>query len=177
MSKIISSFFTNAGSPAVGLSPTIRIWEVTTIGDTLVVNSDAMTEVGDGFYKYEFVTYDPTTQYLIRTDGGATLPTTERYQEGSNQNSANEVWNQQTTDFNDLGTFGEQSNDIDSNATAALAVLDVLLKYESNRTRVDPIANTLTIFDDDGTTILQVFDLKDENSDPSSTCIYERDPQ
>lgn len=175
MSKLISSFFTNSGSPALGLSPTIRIWEVTTFGDTLIVN-DTMNEIGDGFYKYVFTGYDPSTQYLIRTDGGGSLPTAERYQEGSNQNSANEVWSQQTTDFNSPGTFGELSNDVNTNLNTALAVLDVLLKYESNRTRVDPIAKTLTIYDDDGVTVLQTFNLKDENGNPSADCVYERDP-
>lgn len=183
MSKLISSLFTNNGAPTTGLSPTIRIWEVTGASHSLVVTDAPMIEVGDGFYKYEFTTYDPTREYLFRTDGGASLPLTERYQKASNRNSANEVWNSQTSDYIASGTFGLQNNQIKAdttsisvNVTTALTVLDILLKYESNRTRVDPVAKTLTIYDDDGTTILQVFNLLDENGNPSADCVYERNP-
>lgn len=184
MSKLIASFFTNNGSPATGLNATIRIWEITPSSSTLIVNDAAMTEIGDGFYRYEFTSYDPSNEYLFRTDGGASLPIFERYQKSSNRNSASEVWNAQTSNYVSTGTFGLQSNEISADTTAlridvtaALSVLDILLKYESNRTRVDPTAKTLTIFDDDGTTVLQVFDLKDENGNPSADCVYERDPQ
>ena len=176
MSKTISSLFTSGGTPVTGLSPTIRIWQVDTGGDSLIVTDAAMTEIGDGFYKYEFLTYDPTLEYLFRTDGGASLPASERYQRGSNRNSAHEVWDANTADHNNAGTFGEAVNNININVNTALTVLDVLLKYESNRTRVDPVANTLTIYDDDGVTVLQVFDLYDENGNSSSDCVYERRP-
>ena len=177
MSKTISSLFTSSGTPATGLSPTLRIWEVDPGGDILIVTDDPMTEIGDGFYKYVFAAYDPTKDYLIRTDGGAGLPASERYQRGSNRNGAQETWGAQTTDNTLPGSFGEAVSDININVAAALTVLDVLLKYESNRTRVDTVANTLTIYDDDGTTVLQVFDLYDENGASSSDCVYERVPQ
>lgn len=182
MSKIIASLFASSGTPLLGLSPTIRIWEVDT-PDVLVVVDAPMVEVGDGFYKYEFTTYDARKEYLFRTDGGAGLSDGDRYQSSSNRNSAAEVWERDASSPR-VGSYGEVVNDISTDTTAlridvtaALSVLDILLKYESNRTRVDPVANTLTIFDDDGTTVLQVFDLKDENGQPSSDCVYERDPQ
>jgi len=81
---IFSSIFTSLGVPVTGLSPTIRIRDLST--NTLVVTDAAMTEVGDGFYKYDFTTYDATKQYVIRTDGGATLPAGERYGYGNNDN-------------------------------------------------------------------------------------------
>ena len=177
MSKTLSSLFTSGGTPTTGLSPTIRVWEVDSGGDTLVITDAPMTEVGDGFYKYDFAAYDPLKCYLFRTDGGVILPASERYQRASNRNGSEEVWAAQTTDHNDAGSFGEAINDININVSAAIAVLDVLLKYESNRTRVDTVANTLTIYDDDGTTVLQVFDLYDENGASSSECVYERVPQ
>jgi hypothetical protein len=46
----ISSFVTDSGEPKAGLSPAIKIREVAT--DVLVVDSENMTEVGEGFYKY-----------------------------------------------------------------------------------------------------------------------------
>jgi len=41
---------------------------------------------------------------------------------------------------------------------------------------VDPVANTLTIYDDDGISILQVFNLYDDTGTPNSECVYERRP-
>jgi len=177
MSKTISSLFTTSGTPTIGLSPTIRIWKVISGGDTLVVTDAPMIEVGDGFYKYVFAAYDPLNDYLFRTDGGEELPASERYQRASNRNDATETWAAQTSDNNDPDSFGEAVNDININVNAALAVLDVLLKYQSNRTRVDRDANTLTIYEDDGVSILQVFDLLNDLGVPDSECIYERLPQ
>lgn len=184
MSKIIASFFTNNGNPAIGLSPTIRVWDVTGLTPSLIVTDDPMIEVGDGFYFYNFSGYDPSRDYLFRTDGGSSLSLGERYQKSSNRNSADEVWNAQTTDFINTGTFGLQTNQIAAdtnqiniNVVTALNVLDLLLKYQTNRTKVDPVTSTLTIYDDDGTTVIQVFDLLDENQQPSVDKVFERVPQ
>ena len=129
-----------------------------------------MVEVGDGFYKYTFTAYDPTKEYLFRTDGGASLPVSERFQRVSSRNSAFDTWSQQRSDFVASGTFG-------LSITTALAVLDLLVKFESNRTRVDPDLKTLTVFDDDGITPIHVFDLTDFSGAPSVTEIAERVPQ
>ncbi len=58
-----------------------------------------------------------------------------------------------------------------------LAAVVEMLKYSKNRTYIDPIAYTLTIYEDDDTTVLRVFDLKDENGVASITSIFERLPQ
>jgi len=73
----IVAYFTNTGTPATGLSPTIRIRNVAT--GALVVTDAAMTEIGDGWYKYDFTTYDPTLDYAIRCDGTAALTAPDRY--------------------------------------------------------------------------------------------------
>jgi hypothetical protein len=77
----ISSFVTDSGVPATGLSPTIKIREVAT--DVLVVDSENMTEVGEGFYKFNFSTYDQAKDYTIFVDAGDTLSSSDRYQYGS----------------------------------------------------------------------------------------------
>lgn len=177
MSKLISSFFTNKAVPETGLIPTIRIWEVTPTSSSLVVADDAMDEVGGGFYSYDFTSYDPVKEYLIRTDGGTSLPIGERFQKASNRNSAGEVWNAQTSANDNTGTFGELNNDTNAKVTTALSLLELLLKYQANRTKVDPIGKTLTVYDDDGTTPIKVFDLRDFAGDPSVTEIAERLPQ
>ncbi len=62
-----------------------------------------------------------------------------------------------------VGTYGE--------------LLNILFKYENNRNKIDKIANTLTIYDDDDISVLKVFDLKDSTGVGSVTEVYERIPQ
>lgn len=176
MTKIISSLFSSGGTPTTGLSPSIRIWEIATLGDTLLITDDPMSEVGDGFYKYEFAAYNPRKEYLFRTDGGGGLPASERFQKASNKNSAKEVWAADTATNNITDSFGEAINDMNLNVSTALSVLDILLKFQANRTKVDINANTLTIYDDDGVTPIHIFDLFDETGASSSDCVYERRP-
>jgi len=104
----ILAFFTNSGVPATGLSPTIRIRELA--GDTLVVTDAAMSEVGDGHYKYNFTTYDATVDYSIRCDGGVTLPTAERYTYAGNENyfedTQEAVWSAPVTAYSGMNMTG-----------------------------------------------------------------------
>jgi len=50
-------------------------------------------------------------------------------------------------------------------------------KILQNDYLIDEVANTFTVFDDDGTTPLVVWDLKDENGSPAVTAIHERRKQ
>lgn len=59
----------------------------------------------------------------------------------------------------------------------AIDIVNEILKYSANRTKIDKIAKTLTVFDDNGTTPIKVFDLKDFNGVASITEIAERAPQ
>jgi hypothetical protein len=77
------SFFTENGVPKTGLSPTITI---TKLDGTVVVSSASMTEVGSGFYYYDFSAYDNAEDYVYLADGGATLNNSERYTTGTNNN-------------------------------------------------------------------------------------------
>lgn len=61
--------------------------------------------------------------------------------------------------------------------SSTTTLVETLLKYESNRTRVDRTAKTLTVYDDDGVTPLRVFNLLDETGSPSTDDILERMPQ
>lgn len=73
----ITAFFAHQGVPAEELTPTIKIRDLS--DNSVVVNSVAMTEVGDGFYKYSFAVFNAAKDYVIRCDGGATLDNSERY--------------------------------------------------------------------------------------------------
>ena len=80
----ILAFFTDNGLPKTGLSPTIRIRDLS--DDSLVITDAAMTEVGDGHYQYNFTTYDATVDYAIRCDGGNSLSNSDRYTYAGNEN-------------------------------------------------------------------------------------------
>lgn len=207
MSIVINSFFTNGGVPATGLAPTIRIWEVAAgshslvVGQPTQVNDPVMTEVGDGFYKFEFDTltygHDPLKAYVIRSDGGNTLPVNERYSVASTDESAvgtlspttiadivDGVWDESAAAHVAGGSMGLLQNQTAADAaavnisvTTAVSLIQTLLKYETNRTRIDKTLKTLTIYDNDGTTPLKVFDLRDSNGALSVVEVCERDPQ
>ena len=85
----ILAFFTSNGSPAAGLSPTIRIREIP--AGTLVITDAAMTEIGDGSYSYNFTGYSVSKDYAIRCDGGSTLTGSERYTYAGNENYVDDI--------------------------------------------------------------------------------------
>lgn len=234
---IISSYFSRMGNPAVGLYPlpTIRIWEIDVLTQTLVVTNQPMLEVGDGFYKYEFGTFDPAKGYVCRVDGGYVLSPNERFNVASFGSNAranvdvadivNGVWGATASDYTTAGSMGNLMNqthavaqstalevhgiqtdiqtvksDIaDISATTATISTEItsinssisalsteitsigdlmheMLKYESNRTKIDAAARTLTVYDDDGITPIRVFSLRDQNGIQSVTEVYERVP-
>jgi hypothetical protein len=74
---IITAFFSASGTPKTGLSPTVNIRRIDT--GALVITAGAMSEVGDGFYKYDFTTYSAALEYSILCDGTSTLTGYDRY--------------------------------------------------------------------------------------------------
>ena len=190
---IINSFFTDVGVPRTGLSPTIRIWEVDVSAHSLIVTDAAMIEVGGGFYKYDFTTYDTTKNYVIRSDGGAILADSERYEVAATEelkvedavitDIVNGVWDEASTSHLTSGSTGEVLSQIKAD-TGSLAIsivtinslINTLLKYEKNRTKIDVAAKTLTIFDDDCVTPLTVFNLKDSSGNASVAEVCDRVP-
>lgn len=104
---------------------------------------------------------------------------------------ASEVWNTSTVSAIATGTFGLLLNQLKAsddllnsrvehliNAMAtATEIVQTILKYSTNRTKLDPVNNSLTIYDNDGTTPLKTFDLKDINGLPSVEEIAERVPR
>lgn len=88
----------------------------------------------------------------------------------SDAGSAGDPW---ATDLSS-GYTGTQAGAL---VPAIKGLIQLLVKYESNRTRVDKTAFTLTVYDDDGTTPIEVFDLKNFLGAPSYTEVAERVPQ
>lgn len=70
--------FKNSGIPATGLNPTVTIRDKT---DNKLVTSASMTEMSNGFYKYDFTAFSILNSYIFDFDGGVTLSDTDRYPE------------------------------------------------------------------------------------------------
>jgi hypothetical protein len=87
----ILSFFTNNGIPAIGLSPMVKIRDVLT--GLLTISGANMSEIGDGFYNYDFAGYNYETDYAIVCDGGSTLADAERYVFAGNENYIDDIEN------------------------------------------------------------------------------------
>jgi hypothetical protein len=195
---IINSYFSIGGVPATTLTPTITVWEVDSTPSiiyTLVVDNDpVLGNNNDGFYSYQFTGYDNAKNYLIRVDGGSQLPPNERYSIATAEAAAGTgsytvqdivdgIWDEPTTNHISSGTMGAYQNETHSDVQqlridmiTATSLIGTLLKYETNRTKIDKNAMTLTIYDDDGITALKVFNLKDNLGNPSITEVCERVP-
>lgn len=107
---VITSFFTNNSNPATGLTPSLDIWK---IDGTHVVNSQVMSEVGGGFYYYDFTTYNGSEDYCIRADGGAFLSNGERYVYGGNEMAS--VWDEINEHHTKDGSFGQFLTNLQGN--------------------------------------------------------------
>lgn len=190
MSKIISVHFSSKGIPVSGLTPTIDIYELDAINpliNTLVINDGVCIEIGGGWYRYDFLTYDFRKNYVFTFDGGVVLLPHERFKCGGNdgyvEDISSEVWNEPLITHIDPGSTGEalaqaraNTATILINEVTMLTLLNLLLKYERNRTKIDVPNNQLIIYDNDGITPLTVFNLKDFNGMPSVASVCERVP-
>lgn len=100
------------------------------------------------------------------------------------QSVINQIWNEAAINHVSVGSLGQMVNQIKTDTgllsidvTTMLGIVETLQKYSANRTRINKTAFTLTVYDNDGTTPIKVFDLKDATGTPSITEIIERVPQ
>lgn len=191
INKIVTSFFTKNGIPQTGLTPTINIWLLdpnNPNNNTLVVNNDSLTEIASGWYRYTFTAYDIFSNYVFLVDGGTSLSGGERYAPGSNDSFQEDIavstWEEPAILHTTTGSMGLLENQIKADTgsisismASAISLVTTLLKYEKNRTRINTMAKTLTVYDDDGLTPLKVFDLKDSSGNSSVIEVAERMPQ
>ena len=80
----IVAYFTSGGMPAIGLTPTVSIWD---LAGTIYATASAMTEVAGGFYNYDFTTYDYNKDYVM-TAYASTLPAAEQYVVATNESDS-----------------------------------------------------------------------------------------
>ena len=86
---LITEYFSNFGVPSTGLTPSIRVRNAAS--GVLAITDAAMAEIGDGWYRYNFVAYDKDLDYTFRCDGGVALPDAERYTYGTNANYIEDI--------------------------------------------------------------------------------------
>ena len=72
----VVAYFAESGVPKTGLSPTLEIYDILT--EAKLVDGSAMTEIADGFYKYNFLQHAPNRAYDVICDS-VTLTGTEQY--------------------------------------------------------------------------------------------------
>ena len=123
--KIITVHFTVSENPAIGLIPTIDIYELNLVDPSinpLVIDNGVLTEIGVGWYRYDFQTYDQTKNYVYTIDGGSSLVGGERWKIGGNESYvediSSEVWNETSTDHHITGSTGGVLQQINLETTA-----------------------------------------------------------
>lgn len=191
MNKVIMAYFSSDGTPATSLLPVINVYTIGNVpGSVLqpIGTSDYMDGVGAGWYRYIIVNYNPALNYVYTIDGGATLSVYDRYKHGGNESYVEDITSgvlgdpliNHTTD----GSLSDVVQRIKADTTmiavtesTIVLLLQLLLKYQRNRTRIDTEASQLIIYDDDGVTPLTTFDLKDFNGMPNIQEVCERVPQ
>lgn len=148
----------------------------------------------DGFWSFVFTStigYDITKKYLTRVDSGPMQNANERYQTAEIDPSGNidptsiaaAVWEEPQASHVTPGSMGNTLNQILTDQTSLLVsvadilgLVNLLAKYETNRTKIDTANKQLIVYDNDCTTVLRVFQLYDSLGQPSTDQVCERVP-
>lgn len=143
----------------------------------------------DGFYSFTFTQlmgYDANKTYLVRVDGGSLQPINERYHVSnvSSNIDVGTILDEPIINHNIAGSVGATLNQTHADAQQLMlgmvdvtSLLTLLLKYDTNRTKIDTYNYTLTVYDDDCVTPLRTFKLLDSYGMPSVADVCERKPQ
>jgi hypothetical protein len=137
----ITTYFNNYNAPATGLSPIIKIRNVET---GVLVVSGTMTEVGDGFYTYDFGGYDITKDYYMFCDAMA-LPSKFRYK------------------YLTSGEYGDIINTVGVLSDNVELRTLLIKKILTNRLELaDGDTDNWVLYDDDNSTPLLTWDVTDK---------------
>jgi len=142
----LTAVFTSNGDPATGLSPTVTVYNL--LDNSIAVNAASMTEVGSGFYKYDFSTYDSKNDYAVLFDAGATATVDSRYTFSgtTSQPEIAAIYDRLgaptgasiAADIAAVPTAAENRAEMDANSTK-LANLDAAVSSRAAQTSVDAI--------------------------------------
>jgi len=140
----ITAYFNNNIGHATGLSPIVII---RTLETGILAASGTMTEIGDGFYKFEFFGYDITKNYTVLCDS-VTLPLAYRY-----KGSSSGEWG------NIINNIGLVSDNVDFR-------VNLVRKIWKNRLILkDGGVQNLTVYEDDDVTPIIKWDVTDLTDD------------
>lgn len=156
----ILSQFKDSWIPATWLSALITIREEDW---TVIINAEAMTEITNWWYEYNFTSYEKSKTYLIDTDWTATLSDSDRYQSTTNildaypnkkdwkgswwgvsqmvdtKKLAKDVWLEKTKDYEKKkGTMWQRLTEINNNDV--LESIDNI-EIPDNKTQIQEISN------------------------------------
>ena len=147
MSILITTAFQDDNKiPILGLTPTIRIRDLAT--NALVITDAPMSEVGDGAYVYDFITYDNAKDYSFRADGGSSRH-----------------------------SFGSTTKDIEPIFDTLTTKVELMLQMTTGRWKMQtsgPQGPIMIFYKDDNITEIARFKLYDDTGIPSAINIFER---
>lgn len=103
---------------------------------------------------------------------------------------ANAVWDRMASAHLNPGSLGFMVSQVNANSELSVqkllelqaqaeqtkTLVQHLIKYSANKTKIDTVSKTLIIFDDDEVTPIRTFKLLDMLGNPSSTQVYQRVP-
>ena len=80
--KIITTFKNESDAPILGLSPLLNIVDISDINTPISsISSGSLTEIGSGFYGYEFASYTQGSEYSVFIDADSDIE--NKYQYGT----------------------------------------------------------------------------------------------
>ncbi len=143
---LLTTYFDTSGAPVTGLTPIIKIRDIDT--GIVVISGATMSEVGDGFYVYDFVGYDITKDYSILSDS-VTLSLKSRYK------------------YNATGEYGDIINNVDLASDNIELRVALIRKILTNKLELfDGDTENWKLYDDDSTTLLFEWNVTDKNDNP-----------
>ncbi len=141
---IFTTYFSESGIPKTGLSPTITLRKVS--DNSIVVDAQVMTEIGNGWYKYDYVSASNTEDYVGVSDS-ITLAGPERY--------------------------APIATSIQGNVASLQTDITFLKDIDSGKWEITE--NQMIFYKADGTTEVARFNLFDASGHPAMTEIYKRE--
>lgn len=157
----ITAYFTSGGLPATGLVPGLTIRNVSTAA---VVQTGTLSELGDGWYRYDFTGYTGSIDYAITVNGSSSLLDSQ-FAYAGNENFVDDIWGAQRSDHTVAGSMG-------ATMTHMSSTIDFLRSIEGGRWQ---IAGTQMIFyAPDNSTEVARFDLYDSTGSLTSVAPTER---
>jgi hypothetical protein len=98
-------------------------------------------------------------------------------------NISDAVWDEIITDHLSVGSTGLTLSQTKANTEQLVlnvgvveSMIEILTKYDTNRTRINTNTNEMYVYDDDCVTVLRTFKLYDSSGVPSTTEVCERRP-